>query len=75
MTNLHEDPQLNGVVQYSLTKQKQTLVGRKNGTPEPHIILGGLGIKPNHAVFTAEGDVITLAAWEPECSEQIALNG
>ncbi len=75
VTNMHEDPQLNGRILYSLTKQKQTLVGRKNGSPEPHIVLGGLGIKPNHAVFTAENESISLAGWTPECTEQIAVNG
>lgn len=69
LTNMHEDPQLNRRIQYSLTKQKQTLVGRKNGNPEPHIILGGLGIKPNHAVFSVDNEFITLAAWMPECAE------
>lgn len=48
--NLNEDPLLNGKIIYPL-QTETTYVGRKNGDPTPDIILGGLGIQPNHAVF------------------------
>jgi len=50
LANLNEDPILNGKVLYSL-EDEETFVGRKNGKPTPNIILGGLGIKPNHCSF------------------------
>jgi hypothetical protein len=45
---MHEDPQLSGVVFYSLATG-EIHIGRKNGDPVPAIILGSIGIKPNHA--------------------------
>jgi len=51
IVNLNEDPQLDRKVFYDLTKTENTHVGRKNGDPEPFVILGGIGIQANHAVF------------------------
>lgn len=48
LTNLNEDPQMSGIVYISAAKG-EILVGRKTGTPQPDIILGSIGIKPNHA--------------------------
>lgn len=31
-----------------------TYVGKKNGNPVPNIILGSIGIKPNHAILKNE---------------------
>jgi hypothetical protein len=47
---LNEDPQLTGKVYYSLN-ECPVFVGRKTGDPKPHIILGAVGIRPNHAYF------------------------
>jgi hypothetical protein len=51
IVNLNEDPQLDRKVFYDLTKSNGTRVGRKNGDPEPQVVLGGIGIQSNHAVF------------------------
>lgn len=60
LTNLNEDPQLTGKVYYSLIDCNiyiiifvlgPVFVGRKTGVPTPSIILGGVGIRPNHAYF------------------------
>ena len=50
---MNEDPLLNGKVKYSL-KKGLLLLGRKNGSPPNDIVLGGLGINPNHAMLTYE---------------------
>jgi hypothetical protein len=59
LTNLSEDPLLSGKVLHSLSREK-IRVGKKNGNPQPEIILGGLGIKPNHAYFVNEEGTISL---------------
>lgn len=47
-------------------------VGRKNGDPKPQIILGGIGIRPNHAYFQQKDDgFIYLKATEEEALENI----
>jgi hypothetical protein len=58
--NLNEDPQLDRKVYYDLAKADATHVGRKNGDPEPQVVLGGIGIQSNHAVFekTKKGYII-----------------
>lgn len=34
------------------------MVGRKNGNPLPHVVLGALGIEPNHAkIYKREGKI------------------
>lgn len=50
ITNLNEDSQLSGMLYYNLN-ECPIHVGRKNGEPKPKIIIGGIGILPNHAVF------------------------
>lgn len=37
-----------------------THVGKKNGNPQPDIILGGIAIKPNHAEIHNDDGVLTL---------------
>ena len=32
------------------------MLGRKNGSPPNDIVLGGVGINPNHAMLTYEDD-------------------
>ena len=39
---------MSGVVYYSLTKG-EIHIGRTTGDPIPEIIIGAVGIKPNHA--------------------------
>lgn len=53
LTNINEDPLLNGKALYGL-KEGVTHVGKKNGNPLPEIVLGTLGIKPNHAIIRNE---------------------
>ena len=53
LTNLNEDPILNGKIKFGLEKER-TLVGRKNAIPVPDIVLGSMGIRDNHAVFVKE---------------------
>ena len=47
---LNEDPQLSYKLKYSLV-ELPVYVGRKNGKPQPQIVLSGIGIKVNHAIF------------------------
>lgn len=50
MTNLNDDPLLSQCLYYPMTQFPVT-VGRKNSTPPPNIILGGVSIRPQHAQF------------------------
>jgi len=51
-------------------------VGRKNGKPSPQIVLGGVGILPNHAYFEQQDDgFIYLKASDEEALENIQVNG
>jgi len=59
LVNLNEDPYLNAKVKYSLSKES-CIVGKKNGNPLPSIILGGLEIHKNHAIFTNQNGNIYL---------------
>ena len=73
---LNEDPQLSHKLKYSL-KELPIFVGRKHGNPPPKIILSGIGIKQNHAIFM-EGDnenEIILKPNEPEAIKYIYING
>ena len=69
--NLNEDPLLSGKVLHSLNKGsylthinlmqlERILIGKKNGDPVPDIILGGIGIKPNHAEILNDNDKIRI---------------
>ena len=71
---LNEDPQLSHKLKYSL-KTLPVYVGRKHGNPTPQIILSGIGIKQNHAVFIQEGDNIVLKPNEKDAKEYIYING
>lgn len=53
ITNLNEDPQLSGMLYYQMSSCP-IQVGRKNGNPKPNILVGGIGILPNHAIFEKE---------------------
>ena len=73
---LNEDPQLSHKLKYSL-KELPIYVGRKHGNPQPKIILSGIGIKQNHAIFV-QGDnenEIILKPNETEAIKYIYING
>lgn len=68
------------IVRILLTKQLNLLgpiyVGRKNGKPTPQIVLGGVGILPNHAYFEQQDDgFIYLKASDEDALENIQVNG
>jgi len=50
-------------------------IGRKNGNPIPNIVLGGAGIKPNHAIISNINGEIFVEACDEECAEHIFING
>jgi pSer/pThr/pTyr-binding forkhead associated (FHA) protein len=73
--NLNEDPQLDRKVFYDMTKQEATFVGRKNGDPEPQVVLGGIGIQSNHAVFEKTKNGYLLKPTSAASLDQISVNG
>ena len=73
---LNEDPQLSHKLKYSL-KELPVYVGRKHGNPKPKIVLSGIGIKQNHAIFVGgekENEII-LKPNEAEAIKYIYING
>jgi len=51
-------------------------VGRKNGDPKPHIVLGGIGIQANHGYFeTRDNGDVYLVPRSKEAMDQISVNG
>lgn len=64
LTNLNEDPILNGKIKFGLEKER-TIVGRKNAVPLPDIVLGSMGIKDLHAAFIKQEDRLFLEPFEP----------
>ena len=73
---LNEDPQLSHKLKYSLG-DLPIFVGRKHGNPPPKIILSGIGIKQNHAVFVCGKNQteILLKPNESEAIKYIYING
>ncbi len=71
---LNEDPQLSHKLRYSLNNLP-FYVGRKQGNPTPQIILSGIGIRQNHAIFIQRGDKIILKANDNGAKEYIFING
>ena len=74
---LNEDPQLSHKLKYSL-KNLPIYVGRKHGNPPPQIILSGIGIKQNHAVFIEDPEnagSIILKPNEKGAQDYIYING
>jgi len=45
------DPQLSGVVFYTIASG-EIHIGARGGDPAPQVMLGAIGIKPNHAKIT-----------------------
>ncbi|MCQ2820718.1 MAG: FHA domain-containing protein, partial [archaeon] len=73
---LNQDPQLSHKLKYSLTNLP-FYVGRKLANPPPQIVLFGIGIKMNHAVFEKgknEGEII-LRPNDRSARENIIVNG
>ena len=73
---LNEDPQLSHKLKYSLI-ELPIYVGRKHGNPQPQIILSGIGIKQNHAVFergSNENEII-IKPRDAGAGEYIFING
>nr|XP_039265473.1 kinesin-like protein KIF28P isoform X1 [Styela clava] len=59
LVNLNEDPMLSGVIVHGLSKDKVTLIGRKDADPKPNIILTGLSIQKEHASLSlSDGEVV-----------------
>ena len=73
---LNEDPQLSHKLKYGLN-ELPVYVGRKLGNPTPKIILSGIGIKQNHAIFTKgekENEII-LKPNDKDAIKYIFING
>ena len=73
---LNEDPQLSHKLKYPLD-QLPVYVGRKHGNPTPQIVLSGIGIKPNHAIFVKDenSDDIILKPNDKDAKSHIFVNG
>lgn len=71
---LNEDPLLSHKLKYGLVNLP-VYVGRKHGNPPPQIILAGIGIKQNHAVFEKKGEDIILRPNDKDAKNYIYLNG
>ena len=78
---LNEDPQLSHKLKYKLT-HLPLYVGRKHGNPQPMIILSGIGIKQNHAIFThainddnCVSNSVVLKPNDPDAMKHIYING
>ena len=62
---------------FDLTKHTKATVGRKNkdSSKNPVILLGGISIQEQHAVFETNNNVTTLKALCKEAQEFITVNG
>ena len=74
ITNLHEDPQLSGIVFTSLQKGEIN-IGRKTDDPQPDIIIGGIGIKPKHAKITLKANGLFELTVISEAANTTLING
>jgi len=73
---LNEDPQLSHKLKYPLV-ELPVYVGRKHGNPPPQIILSGIGIKQNHAIFIKDqnSDEIIIKPNDEDAKNYIFING
>ena len=72
---MHEDPQMSGVLCYSLANGV-IHIGRKNGDPVPEIILPSIGIKPNHAKITLlENGLFEFTVCDADAALNTMVNG
>lgn len=60
LTNLHEDIQLNHQILHFF-EEGDNLVGRKNSSESPRVVLGGLSIQKKHCNFRVENGTVTLS--------------
>ena len=74
ITNLHEDPQLSGIVFTSLVKG-EILIGRKTADPVPDIILGAIGIQKNHGKITLKANGLFELSVVAEAAVTTLING
>ena len=72
---MHEDPQMSGVLCYSLATGV-IHIGRKNGDPVPEIILPSIGIKPNHAkIMLLENGLFEFSVCDADAALNTMVNG
>jgi len=72
---MHEDPQMSGVLCYSLATGV-IHIGRKNGDPVPEIILPSIGIKPNHAkIMLLENGLFEFTVCDADAALNTMVNG
>ena len=74
VTNLHEDPQLSGIVFTSLQKG-EILIGRKTAEPTPDIILGAIGIQKNHGKIMLKANGLFELSVVSEAAISTFING
>jgi len=58
--NLNEDPMLSGVIKLKIEDGKEMMIGRKDASPKPDVILTGLSIQKNHASVTYANNEVVL---------------
>ena len=75
LTNLNEDPILSGQIYYNLKNIDTFYIGRKNGEPEPNMVLMGMGVQKNHAIIERENDNYYLSPCVKEAYNFLFLNG
>jgi hypothetical protein len=70
--NMSDDPALQGMVCHFI-KEGLTVIGTKKGKPAPDIIMGGMGIKSEHATLNyADGEISLTRASN---SAKLTING
>jgi kinesin family member 1 len=75
LKNLHEDPDLSGLVYYPISSG-EIHIGRKTGDPVPQVILGAVGIKPNHAKITLlPNGLFEMSVCDSEAAANTMING
>lgn len=75
LTNLNEDPILSGQIYYNLKNINTFYIGRKNGDPEPNMVLMGMGVQKNHAIIERENDNYFLSPCVEDAYNFLFLNG
>jgi len=77
LLNLNEDGMLDRKIFFDLSKLTKCKVGRKQleGKEEPNIMLGGVGVQENHAIFETAGGKTTVKPLSNEAVPYIFING
>jgi len=75
--NLNEDGVLDRKIFLDLMEHTTCKVGRKTANPDenPEVMLGGIGIQSDHAIFSTSGDRTKLWACNAEAAKHIYING